>query len=382
MAAWLAVVEEFDRRGGYESWEVPSTARWLSWKCGVDHRTARDYVRVARALPGLPEITEAFASGELPYCKVRALTRIATADSEAELLGAARLMTTSQLERTVRAARPGIANHKVAEEAESEEAQSEAGNADHDHDHDDHDYDGTYLVDTQYNDRGGCRVRVSVRAEDGALFEAALEQHHQLMVKDWKSGSREPGGEWDYPTHADAFVALCKAAMSYTNQAIGVDDDRYLAVVHLEADGTGYLEDGPRPPCSIIEEITAASRISCSSRTATTTRCIWAAPAGNPHDANVGRWPSGPATAAKHPAAATSGSCTPTTCASGPTTVPPTSTTCSWCAAGITGSSTKAASTFNRPHWASLNGPDPMARCSPAATTSTPSNSTASPTPR
>src|SRR3954462_5734777 len=122
MAAWLAMVEEFDRRGGYESWEVPSTARWLTWRGGVDPRPARDYVRVARALPGLPAITEAFASGELPYCKVRALTRIATADSEAELLGVARLMTTSQLERTVRAPRAGIANHQATEEAEEAES--------------------------------------------------------------------------------------------------------------------------------------------------------------------------------------------------------------------------------------------------------------------
>src|SRR5437764_15125453 len=75
MAAWLGLVEDFDRREGYESWEVPSTAAWLAWKCGVDHRTARDYVRVARALPSLPQTTEAFASGELPYCKVRAFTR-------------------------------------------------------------------------------------------------------------------------------------------------------------------------------------------------------------------------------------------------------------------------------------------------------------------
>src|SRR4051812_42840670 len=284
MAGWVAGVEEFDRRGGYESWEVPSTARWLTWKCGVDHRTARDYVRVARALPGLPEITEAFASGELPYCKVRALTRIATADSEAELLGVARLMTTSQLERTVRAARPGIANHQADEEAESGE-----GN-----DNDDHDYDGTYVVDTQYNDRGGCRVRVSVRAEDGALFEAALEQQHQLMVQDWKSGSREPDGEWDYPTHAEAFVALCKAAMSYTNKAKGVDDDRYLAFVHLEADKRVFGMTAPVCGVRSSKRSLPVSRIGCSPRTATRTRCIWAAPSGNPHAANDGRWPSGP----------------------------------------------------------------------------------------
>src|SRR5512142_854060 len=90
MAAWLRMVEEFDRREGYLSWEVPSTARWLAWKCGLDHRTARDYVRVARALPGLPVMAECFSSGELPYSKVRALTRIATAATEADLVELAR----------------------------------------------------------------------------------------------------------------------------------------------------------------------------------------------------------------------------------------------------------------------------------------------------
>ncbi len=48
-------------------------------------------------------IHAAFARGELSYAKVRALTRVATPDSEEELLELARALTAAQLERTVRA---------------------------------------------------------------------------------------------------------------------------------------------------------------------------------------------------------------------------------------------------------------------------------------
>ena len=47
---WLGLVGEFDRRKGYEAWGCISCAYWLSWRCGLDLRSARDKVRVARAL--------------------------------------------------------------------------------------------------------------------------------------------------------------------------------------------------------------------------------------------------------------------------------------------------------------------------------------------
>src|SRR5438067_13237800 len=82
-----------------------STAAWLAWRCALDPGTARGHVRVARALRDLPLISAAFATGEMSYSKLRALTRIATADTEARLLTFARAATASQLERTVRAYR-------------------------------------------------------------------------------------------------------------------------------------------------------------------------------------------------------------------------------------------------------------------------------------
>jgi len=79
-----------------------SCAHWLNWKCGVGLNAAREKVRVARALEDLPRIAAAFAAGELSYSKVRAMTRVATPESEEYLLMIARHGTASHLERLVR----------------------------------------------------------------------------------------------------------------------------------------------------------------------------------------------------------------------------------------------------------------------------------------
>jgi hypothetical protein len=99
---WLALVAELDRREAYKEWGCASMAQWLSWKCGQSMVTARQRVRVARALERLPAIRERFAAGALSYCKVRALTRVATPATEATLLELAEVATGEQLDRVVR----------------------------------------------------------------------------------------------------------------------------------------------------------------------------------------------------------------------------------------------------------------------------------------
>jgi len=102
---FLLLVADFDARRGWASWEMPSCAAWLSWKCQLSSGTAREQVRVARMLGGLPVIRAEFAAGRLSYAKVRALTRIATPDTEADLAEMARPMTANQLERFAQAHR-------------------------------------------------------------------------------------------------------------------------------------------------------------------------------------------------------------------------------------------------------------------------------------
>ena len=102
-AAWLELVAEFDEREGWRGVGITSCAHWLAWRCALTPGTARQHVRVARALRSLPTAAAAFASGELSYSKVRALTRVAEPGTEQELVEFARHATASQVERTVRA---------------------------------------------------------------------------------------------------------------------------------------------------------------------------------------------------------------------------------------------------------------------------------------
>jgi hypothetical protein len=102
-AAWLGLVAEFDEREGWAGSGIKSCGHWLAWQCGMSPTTARDHVRVARALRTLPRISAAFSAGKLSYAKVRALTRIAAADCEDPLLEFALAATASQTERFCRA---------------------------------------------------------------------------------------------------------------------------------------------------------------------------------------------------------------------------------------------------------------------------------------
>ena len=100
-ARLLDLIRAFDARGGWNT-GFRSCAAWLSWRVGLDLGAARERVRVARALGTLPLLAQALARGELSYAKVRALTRVATPETEARLLGVGRAGTVAHVERIVR----------------------------------------------------------------------------------------------------------------------------------------------------------------------------------------------------------------------------------------------------------------------------------------
>jgi hypothetical protein len=100
----LRAIAEFDRREAW-GWGFQSTAHWLTWRVGIDMVTAREKVRVARALGGLPQIFDTFRLGKVSYSKVRTMTRIATPENEGYLLYIAENGTASDVESLVRAYR-------------------------------------------------------------------------------------------------------------------------------------------------------------------------------------------------------------------------------------------------------------------------------------
>ncbi|MBI3106160.1 MAG: DUF222 domain-containing protein, partial [Candidatus Rokubacteria bacterium] len=160
-ARLLDLIREFDARSGWNS-GFRSCAAWLSWPVGLDLGAARERVRVARALGTLPLLAQALARGELSYAKVRALTRVATPETEARLLTVGRGGTAAHVERIVRGWRC------MDRKAEARETKRQhASRALHVH----QDEDGTVVL------RG--RLEPEVGADALALLaESAL--HHEL----------------------------------------------------------------------------------------------------------------------------------------------------------------------------------------------------------
>ncbi len=113
-ARLLASIAEYDRREGWAGWGCRSTAHWLSWRCGDSLHTAREKVRVARALSSLPVIGAAFAAGELSYSKVRAVSRVAIGADDEEWTAVARHSTGAMLERIVAGVRRSLEDDDAA----------------------------------------------------------------------------------------------------------------------------------------------------------------------------------------------------------------------------------------------------------------------------
>jgi hypothetical protein len=226
---WLELVGEFDRREGWAGWGLRSCAHWVAWKCGLSLGAARERVRVARCLPGLPRIRAAFAAGELSYAKVRAVTRVATPGREASLLDAARQATTPELERIVRADRPAL----------EEKGELDKANARH---------EGRYLR-YSYADDGSLILRARLSPEDGALLLAALEEARTIDAPAASNVSMETSGT-EMPL-ADALVTLARTALATEAtrdapercQVMVVVDEAVLSA--QTAEGTCHVDDGP-----------------------------------------------------------------------------------------------------------------------------------------
>jgi len=157
----LDLIREFDARGGWGN-GFHSCAGWLTWRVGLDPGAARERVRVARALGTLPRLAQALARGELSYAKIRALTRVATPETEERLLAVGRAGTAEHVERIVRGWR------RVDRNAEAmESAKRHAGRGLH-----------------VYQDEDGMVVvRGRLESEVGAMLMRALAAARETLCK-------------------------------------------------------------------------------------------------------------------------------------------------------------------------------------------------------
>ncbi len=244
----LVLIRQFDQREGWSGFA--SCAHWLSWRIGLAPGAAREKVRVARALAGLPLVSDAMRRGVVSYSKVRAVTRVATPETEQTLLDVALAGTAAHVEQVVRAWR------RVDRTAEAA---------------DDRRRHASRVLHTWVDDDGMVVIRGRLAPEVGAVVRRALEaalDEQRCAAAPPEPGEPDPVDEavGVAPSfgqrQADALgvVAECALAGGLDNGTAG---DRYQVVVH--ADAATLEEDADVPAGTSLPAHAAAARPAAAS---------------------------------------------------------------------------------------------------------------------
>ena len=190
---------------------------------------------MARALGTLPLLADALARGELSYAKVRALTRVATPETEERLLAVGRAGTAHHVERIVRGWR------RVDRHAEAKESKRR------------HRSRGLHVYQ---DDDGMVVVHGRLEPEVGELLLQALGAAREALYQRGRpTGFLAPVAcpVDDPPTQAqkqaDALGLLAETALHH-----GIDPgpagERYQVVVHVDA---AALADPDQPGQSVLD---------------------------------------------------------------------------------------------------------------------------------
>ncbi|MEX5711454.1 DUF222 domain-containing protein, partial [Parafrankia sp. FMc6] len=284
---WLVLVAAFDQRGGWSGVGLRSCAHWLSWRCGIGLRAAREHLATARALEQLPAVRAAFADGIISYSKVRAITRIADPTTERLWLEHALHCTAGQLERLVRTLRQATADP-------DDRARTQAARR----------------VTWRTDDDGMLHLTAVLPPDEGAQLIAALAAARtSLTTTTTTTNNSDPGfgsdaTDSDQPPpdekitaaprdrHRDADALLALAEGFLQQPAPGLTSPTHTITVHVDAT-TLLTTTQPRPPqptpqprpgsrAEIAPEIglspTVLRRLGCD----TLIRSLFTDPHGNP----------------------------------------------------------------------------------------------------
>ena len=216
----------------------------LNWKCGIGMNAAREKVRVAKALPDLPKISDAFSTGELSYSKVRAMTRVANEDNEDFLLMIARHGSANHVESLVAKYRRAVRLQDV-ELANKQYAERSA--------HYFFDDDGTFVINARFP------------SEQGALIMKALDL--AIDQEDVTAETSQPRASFS-ARRADAIAEMAESYLAH-GPASSSTADRYQVMIHVTAETSddaettnNYIENGPHVSAETSRRIACDASIS------------------------------------------------------------------------------------------------------------------------
>ena len=197
LADWrfIKLIAAMERTRGWQEGGYCNLGNWLDHRCGLGPCAARERIPIGRALARLPRIDAAFRDGVISYSKVRAITRVATPDTDAMLLAITEGSSAAHLESLVR-------TYERVGKGDGERACSEQRRG-----------------LSWYHEDGMLVITAAVPAERGALVIKALQEvvdarkdereacHQSVLAATSRGGTAGPAAEEDVEDIGRAQVA-------------------------------------------------------------------------------------------------------------------------------------------------------------------------------
>ena len=100
----VVLLGEVDRRAAYRDEGATAAEPWVVERFGVSTPTARAYAHVAERAWDLPHLVTSLSEGEISFDKLRAVSDVATPETDREVLERARACSVRQLVELARSA--------------------------------------------------------------------------------------------------------------------------------------------------------------------------------------------------------------------------------------------------------------------------------------
>ncbi len=209
----LELIAELDDRRIWRTDGARSMAEWVAANFGISQWAARRWIAAGHALGELPQVRAALRRGQLSLDKVLELTRLATADSESELIAWALRVSAAAIRR----------KGDLAQGDEIDAVRQD---------------DRARSLSWWYEDGRRLWLEGFLPSEQGALVVAALERVADQLPA-------EPGSEPSQTVdarRADALVALCSRQQSSDPEPTRAAVSLHVDLAALRGGGSAELE--------------------------------------------------------------------------------------------------------------------------------------------
>ncbi|HSM44474.1 MAG TPA: DUF222 domain-containing protein [Acidimicrobiia bacterium] len=226
------LIAEVDSRQSWMADGARNLTDWVAARLRLRHSSAAQLVGVSRRLADLPLLRERFAAGDLSLDQVDAISRMATPETEAEVIGAALSLSTAALDRAAR-------RHRGISETEARSV-----------------WERRRLIRQWNLDESELRFRGRLPGAEGRIFDQAIASRVDEM------GPNPESGLFDSleTRSADALIdmAATTGGIAAPTQ-VGIFAD--LEALTTDDRGTAYLDNTAPIPNSTAQRLACDATI-------------------------------------------------------------------------------------------------------------------------